>query len=91
MPAVDEDEQRILLRLVEARRERDEVVDSAAVASGEPELAQWLPVDRLGRLRRERREERAAAGRRIDADDLGRPDRALPVGERDRRRASRGI
>ena len=91
VPAVDEDEERILLRLVEVRRQRDEVVDAAAVAAREPELAQRLPVDRLGGLGCERGQERAVAGGRIDADDLDRPDRALPVGERDRRRSSEGI
>ena len=79
--AMNQNEERVLLALVKVRGEGDEVVDAAAIATGEPEFAQRLPVNDRGCRGRKRREESAFAGGRIDTNDLRRPDGAFPIGK----------
>ncbi len=55
-------------------------MDPLAAARGEPELAQWLPIDLGGAIGIEPRERRPATRRGIDSDDLGRIRRTLPHG-----------
>src|SRR5256714_5520792 len=77
--AVDENEQRILLRRVEVGGQRHEAVDLLAATVGEPELAQRLPVDLSDAIVGEVRQRRPLPGVEIDAADLSRMHRALPV------------
>src|SRR5689334_9317695 len=77
--AVDEDEQRILLRRVEVGRQRHEAVDLLAATVGEPEFAQRLPVDLRDAIVGEVSERRPLAGIEIDAPNLSWMHRALPV------------
>src|SRR5689334_5645967 len=77
--AVDEDEQRILLRRVEVGRQRHETVNLLAATVGEPEFAQRLPVDLRDAIVGEVSERRPLAGGEVDAPNLSRMNRALPV------------
>ncbi len=75
-------EQRVLLALVEGRRQRQHVVDSFAAAL-EPEMTQRRPVDLRGLLGVHSGEGfgRALAG--LETEDLRRTDRRLPGREQD--------
>ncbi len=78
-PAVDEDEQRILVRLHEGRRLDDHVVDLPAALAREPEVLGRQPVDALGVADVEVRQVGELLPDGIDAHDLGGIDRAAPL------------
>src|SRR2546423_11848275 len=78
--AMDENEQRILLRGIEVGRHRHEAVDLLAATVGEPEFAQRLPVDLRDAIVGEVRQRRPLATVEIDAPDLSRMDGGLPGG-----------
>ena len=87
--AVHQHQQRILLRLVELRRQRDVAVNAPAVPPGEPEIAKRQPVDRRGLRGIERRQELPFFRCGIDPYDLDRVDGTFPVGHQQRRRSAR--
>src|SRR3982750_1193859 len=78
--AMDQHEQRILLRRVEVGRQRVETVDALAATVVEPEFAQRLEVDLRDAIVGEVRQRRPLAGVEVDSSHLSWMNRALPVG-----------
>ena len=85
-PAVNQDEEGIALLFIESRREGQHTVDPFAAFAGEPEMAERLPVDPGDTLGVEAGEwpVLTALPRQVEANNLGRADRALPIGDKDR-------